>query len=377
MHSPPDPNTVATTHLDAYERNLRSIAAFIGPTVRLMAVIKANAYGHGMLHCAGAAERAGAAMLGVCFASEGVYLRNEGVGLPILVLGPESEKQVEAMLEAELTIAVPSFFMLEAIRRANPSPDRPARIHVKVDTGMGRIGVRPGEAGRLVAAALASEGVSVEGIFSHFPVADEDDDDRSRAQIAGFANLLDRLEAEGMRPPLAHMCNSAGTLKFPEAHFDLVRPGIMTYGLEPYPGFEEKITLEPVLSWKSVITFVKDVPAGFRVSYGGTFETKRPSRLATAPVGYAHGYRRFLSNRGEAIVNGVRVPVAGRVCMDQTVFDVTGAGNVRENDVITLIGSQGGERIRVEDHAAIGRTISHEIVTGIAGRVSRAFTETP
>jgi len=372
----PDPSTVATTNLDAYGKNLRNIASFIGPSVKLMAVVNANAYGHGMLACAETAVGAGASMLGVCFASEGIYLRKNRIAAPILVLGPESEDAVESMIEHDLIVSVYSFHLLEAIQRARPAAEKPCRVHIKVDAGMGRIGVRPEQAPGLVEAAMNADNVSVEGIFTHFPSADEDRDDYSRGQIRVFRELLDRLESSGMRPPIAHMCNSAATIKFPEAHFDLVRPGIMTFGLEPYPGYEDKIDLEPVLSWTSRIAFVKDVPAGFRVSYGGTFTTAGPSRLATVPVGYAHGYRRFLSNRGAAIVKGVPVPVVGRVCMDQTVFDVTGAGGVREGDPVILIGRQGEAAVRVEDHAAIGGTISHEIVTGITGRVSRSFVKT-
>ena len=175
---------------------------------------------------------------------------------------------------------------------------------------------------------------------------------------------------------MAHMCNSAGTLKFPEAHFDLVRTGIMSYGLIPYSGSQEKLDLEPVLSWKSRICFIKDVPVDFPVSYGSTFITKSPSRLATVPVGYAHGYKRHLSNKGTAIVNGVAVPIVGRVCMDQTVFDITDAGYVNVGDPIILIGREGNVRVTAEDHAEIGSTISHEIVTGITGRVSRTFIKT-
>ena len=179
-----------------------------------------------------------------------------------------------------------------------------------------------------------------------------------------------------MRPEIAHMCNSAGTLKFPEAHFDLVRTGIMTYGLIPYPGSHEILEVEPVLSLQSRITFIKEVPEGFPVSYGSIFVTKRASRLATIPVGYAHGYKRHLSNKGKAIVNGVSVPIAGRVCMDQTVFDITDAGDVRLGDPVILIGSQGNTRITAEDHAETGETITHEIVTGITDRVSRTFIKT-
>ncbi len=376
MQYPSDPNTVAVTDLDAYRANLRKIRAYTGPDVRLMAVIKSNAYGHGMTVCARAAADARAAMLGVCFASEGIALRRAGIETPILALGPESFDAIPSMIEHDIAFGLTSYDMLDAITSSLKSLRGTCRVHVKIDTGMGRIGIAADKAPELVEAAWKADGIAVEGIYSHFPASDEDRDDYSRKQIRVFAELLGILESRGMRPPLAHMCNSAGTLKFPEAHFDMVRPGIMTYGLLPYPGGWDILPLEPVLSWRTRIGFVKDVPAGFAVSYGGTFTTRRPSRLATVPVGYGHGFGRFLSNRGRAIVNGVSVPVAGRVCMDQTVFDVTDAGDVRVGDTVTLIGADRGKRITVEEHAEIGGTITHEIVTGITGRVSRTVVET-
>ena len=371
-----DTNTVTTTNLDAYKRNLKKIIAYIGPPVKLMAVVKANAYGHGMVECARTALEAGAAWLGVAFVSEGVALRKAGITAPILDMGPESTENLGAMLDNDISIGLTSFEMLEALKEELNSRNTSCRIHIKVDTGMGRIGIQPDRAQELVGEAWNTPGITVEGIFSHFPSADEDKDLSSKGQIETFKSLLDNLTIQGLRPEIAHICNSAGTLKFPEAHFDLVRTGIMTYGLIPYPGSEEKLALEPVMSFESRITFIKEVPEGTSVSYGSTFVTKRISRLATVPAGYAHGYKRFLSNRGRAIVNGVAVPIAGRICMDQTVFDITDAGDVKICDPVILIGSQGNERITAEEHAEIGGTITHEIVTGITGRVSRAFIKT-
>lgn len=371
-----DPNSVATTDLNAYSRNLKAINRFTGDTVSLMAVIKSNAYGHGMVECAEAAEGAGASMLGVCYASEGVMLRKAGATLPILALGPESTESLPVMVENDITVALNSFFMLDSLAGLLERTEKTYRVHIKVDSGMGRTGIPINEAAALTEAAWKTKGIAVEGIFTHFPCADEEKDDYNRAQIASFLSLLETLEHRGIRPRIAHMCSSAGTLKYPEAHFDLVRPGIMTYGLLPYPGAWSVLPLEPVLSWKSAVTFVKDVPTGFPVSYGGTFVTKRPSRLATVPVGYGHGYRRFLSNKGRAVIGGCYVPIAGRICMDQTVFDVTDAGDVRVGDPVTLIGSDSGARVTVEEIADCGGTITHEIVTGITGRVSRAFVKT-
>jgi len=369
-------DTVAITNLAAYKRNIKKIISYIGKSVRLMAVVKANAYGHGMVECAQAALEVGASMLGVAHASEGMKLRRAGITAPVLVLATGLSERLSTMIEHNLTISLTSFDMLADLKKKLKSGHSCCKVHIKVDTGMGRDGVLPPKAPELVEQACNSPGVSVEGIFSHFPSADEDKDQFTSQQIETFTSLLENLEKRSIRPAIAHLCNSAGTLKFPEAHLDLVRPGIMTYGLIPYPGSEEKIAFEPVLAWESKIAFIKEVPAGFPVSYGNTFITKRPSRLATVPVGYADGYNRQLSNKGKAIVNGNIVPVIGRVCMDLTVFDVTDVGEVHAGDTITLIGSQENVRVAAEDLAEKAGTITHEIVTGITGRVSRTFIKT-
>jgi len=364
-------DTVAITNLAAYKRNIQKIVSYIGNSVELMAVVKANAYGHGMVECARTALEGGATRLGVALSSEGAKLRAAGITAPVLVMTQESYDHIPALVENDLTISLASFKMLDELKKFLVQSNSTCRVHIKVDTGMGRIGILADEAPSLVENAWKIPAITVEGIFSHFPSADENKDTFSYKQIEIFKNLLQKLEQKGLRPPIAHICNSAGTLKFPEAHFDLVRPGIMTYGLIPYPGSEGKLNFEPVFSLKSKITFIKEVPAGITVSYGRTFVTKKPSRLATVPVGYADGYNRHLSNKGKAIVNVIAVPVAGRVTMDQTVFDITDAGEVHEGDPITLIGSDGDVCITVEDHAQIAGTISHEIVTGITSRVSR------
>lgn len=365
-----DRDTVATTDLSAYRDNLRTMMGIIGPSVKLLAVVKGNAYGHGIVECARTAIDTGAAMLGVAYGMEGIRLRDEGIDAPILVMGAETEEFVPDAVARGLTIGTPSAETLSAVKKAVRATRKPARIHVKVDAGMGRIGVRPDDAEALIRDALGSPGIVVEGIYTHFPSADEDRDPQSFAQIDTFTALLDRLAAGGIRPPVAHMCNSAATIRFPRARLDMVRTGLVTYGLVPYPG--STVPIRPVMRLESRIAFVKEVPAGFAVSYGGTFVTKRPSKLATVPIGYADGYRRFLSNRGRAVVNGTFVPIAGRVCMDQTVFDVTDAGNVRPGDRIILIGGEGPAQVTAEDLAEIGGTITHEIVTAFTGRVSRA-----
>ncbi|MFC1539808.1 alanine racemase [Candidatus Latescibacterota bacterium] len=365
-------DTVAITNLSAYKHNIQKIISYIGDSVKLMVVVKGNAYGHGMVDCARTAIQAGASWLGVALSSEGAELRKAGITVPILVLSQESRDYLDVLIDNNLTISLSSFLMLQELNKILEPGGKTCTVHVNVDTGMGRVGVKSDEAERLIEKAKIFPAITVGGIYSHFCCADEKNDPFSQRQIEQFTTIIQNLEQNGLRPGIVHMCNSAGTLRFPEVHFDLVRAGIMTYGLIPYEGSEQTLVLEPVLSVESKITFIKEVPTGTSISYGSTFITKRSSRLATVPIGYADGYDRHLSNRGKAIVNGVAVPVAGRITMDQTVFDITDAGDVHEGDTITLIGSDGNEKITVEDHARIVDTISHEIATGITSRVSRS-----
>jgi alanine racemase len=376
MNRRPGHDTYTIIDLPAFGRNIRKIIDFTGGK-KVMAVVKADAYGHGIAECAKTALNNGAYMLGVSVSCEAALLRDAGIEAPILALAAQSPDVIPELIDNNVAVGLASFKTLKEIAAYTASSKKKCKVHVKVDTGMGRIGIEPKKAPELTEAAFNTPGVTVEGIFSHFPSSDEEKDDYTKKQIETFKNLLSTLENKKIRPKLAHLCNSAGILKFPEAHLDMVRPGIMIYGLLPYPGSEEKLSLEPLLSFKSRVAFIKEVPAGFAVSYGGTAVTKRPSRLATAPVGYGDGFKRFLSNRGRAIINGVFVQVIGRVCMDQTVFDITDAGDVKEGDTITLIGSDGSLRITAEEHALIGGTITHEIATGITGRVSRIHIEAP
>lgn len=366
-----DHDTVAITDLSAYSRNIQAIKRFIGDGTGIIAVVKANGYGHGMIDCGRTALDAGAAMLAVACAADGAKLRGAGIAAPILVMAQEAFDHIPVLIEHDLTATLTSFDMLAALERHCSQLGRTVSVHMKVDTGMGRIGVTAHDASALAAATDGSNHVSLTGTYSHFSSAVDENDEFSREQIALFERVLDDIRSRGIDPGAVHLCNSAGMLNYPEAHYDYVRPGIITYGLEACPGSREKLAVTPVLTLKSRVTFVKDVPAGFRVSYGGTFVTERPSRLATVPVGYSYGYIRRLSNRGRAIINGCHVPVAGRICMDQTVFDVTDAGDVRVGDQITLIGCDGDVEVTAEEHAKLGLTINYEIVTGISDRVSR------
>lgn len=364
-------DTYAVIDLNAYSANIRSIIAHTGPDVLLMAVVKANAYGHGIIPCSRAAVSAGAAMLGVAFSTEGEVIRRAGITAPILVMCQESYDRLPVLLENNLTISLSSLEMLAAVKKECAFSGVSADVHINVDTGMGRSGVQPCGTEELTAAAMDTPGVTVTGLYSHFSSSEEKNNSFARRQIDTFNQVIGHLENRGIKPDIVHMCNSAGVLNYPEAHFDMVRPGLMTYGLLPFPGSAGIIPVEQVLSLKSRISFIKDVPAGFPVSYGAAFVTSRPSRLATVPIGYGHGFRRHNSNRGEALAGGTKIPVAGRVCMDQTVFDITDAGDVNTGDIVTLIGKDGGRKITAEDHARIADTINYEIVTGITDRVPR------
>jgi alanine racemase len=367
-----DGNSVAIIDLGAYRRNITAIKQFTGPSVKLMAAVKSNAYGHGMIVCARAALEAGADMLGVCFASEGIALRQAGISAPILTMGPETVDNIPDMLRHDIIVGLHSLPMLDVLRTEASATGRPSTVHVKVDTGMGRLGFKPEDTADIIAGAQAIPGVTVEGIFAHFAAADIPGEDAfSREQVSIFRSLVNELEANGIRPPIAHIANSAGTLRFPDSHFDMVRCGIMTYGLIPCPDSSRYLALEPVLSWRSVISAVRTVAAGTSVSYGRTYVTERETRLATIPVGYSHGYRRKLSNRGRVLIRGISAPVVGRVCMDQFVADVTAIPDASPGDSVTLIGSDGAERITTEELAGYCDTINYEIASGISGRVAR------
>ncbi len=366
-----DHDTYAVIDINAYTENIRKIIAHTGPDVLLMAVVKANAYGHGIIPCSRAALSAGAAMLGVAFSLEGETIRRAGITAPVLVMCQESYERLPLLLKNNLIISLSSFDMLNALKNECESSGLTAEVHIHVDTGMGRSGVQPGEAEALTAAAMDTSGITVTGLYSHFSTAEKENDTFARRQIDEFNRIIGRLEARGIKPGIVHMCNSAGILHYPEAHYNMVRPGLITYGLSPFPGSGKAFHMEQVLSLKSRITFIKDVPAGFPVSYGATYVTSRQSRLATVPVGYGHGFRRHNSNRGEALAGGKRIPVAGTVCMDQTIFDITDAGDIKVGDSVILIGADGNQMITAEDHARIAETINYEIVTGITSRVPR------
>ena len=356
--------TWAEVDLGALARNLRRIRARMPKGVKIMFVVKANAYGHDAALCAASAQAARSAdWLGVSSVEEGMALREAGVRLPVLVLG--SLYPFESALAAAAHDLTPIVASLEAARRLSEAAARLRRtinIHVKVDTGMGRIGVRPEAAPALVRSLAGLPGVRVQGIYTHLACADSDAA-FTRRQLISFRRVVAELSREGLRPPFVHAANSAGAMRYPAARFDLVRPGLAAYGL--YPGFE------PVLTLKSKIVFLKTVAKGAPVSYDSTWRAKRATRVATLPIGYGDGYARALSSRADVLVGGRRCPVIGRVTMDQVMVDVTGAPEARVGEDAVLIGRQGRAEIPVSELARLCGTIPYETATAISSRVPR------
>ena len=338
----------------------------------VLAVVKAQAYGHGAVVVARHLLKLGADMLGVALIEEGRELRAAGIDAPILVMGAVVPEQAEALVSLRLTPAVYSLSVARALSCTARTRQVQVPVHVKIDTGMGRIGIAPEAALDFIKELLALDGITVTGLMTHFADADLRDKQFAARQVARFEALLKIIDAERITVPIRHAANSAALLDYDQALFTMVRPGIMLYGYNPLEG-ERGTELRPVLSLVTRIAFLKEVPAGVPISYGRTYVTKRRSLIATIPIGYADGFSRGLSNQGEALVRGTRARVAGRVCMDTCMLDVTEVPGVSEGDDVVLIGEQGSERITANDIAAKTGTIPYEVLCGIGSRVPRIY----
>jgi alanine racemase len=339
---------------------------------KILAVVKAGAYGHGAVRISRHLLELGADMLGVALVEEGRQLRDAGIAAPILVMGAVVPGQAEEIVALRLTPVVYELSVVRELSAAAQAMKTQVSVHVKIDTGMGRVGIAPGAAFDFIRNLTVLDGIVVEGLMTHFADADLRDKQFASKQMDRFEMLLNALSAGGITIPLRHAANSAALLDFQRALFTMVRPGLMLYGYDPLEG-KGGADLHPVLSLVTRIVFLKKVPAGTPISYGRTFVTKRESLIATLPIGYADGYSRGLSNKGEALVLGARAPIAGRVCMDMCMLDVTGIPGVGEGDEAVLIGEQGAERITADDVAARTGTIAYEVLCGISGRVPRFY----
>jgi alanine racemase len=364
--------TEARVDLAALDHNFREMVR-CAEGRRVLAVVKAGAYGHGAVPVARRLLERGADMLGVALIEEGRELRVAGITAPVLVMGPLFPEQAEAVLDLRLTPVVYTIPFAHALSREAKRRTATVPVHVKLDTGMGRIGILPEHALGFIEDLRGLGSLEVEGLMSHFADADLADKAFAERQVDRFEALLTSLDERGIAIPLRHTANSAALLDFRRALFTMVRPGLMLYGYNPLEAGSGKAELRPVLSLVTRIAFLKRVPAGVPISYGRTFTTKRDSLIATLPVGYADGYDRGLSNKAEALVRGVRAPVAGRVCMDMCMLDVTGVPGVAEGDEVALIGSQGAERITADELAEKTGTISYEVLCGISSRVPRIY----
>jgi len=389
----------------AIRDNIRSVAAFVGPQTGVLAVVKADAYGHGLVPAAQAALLGGARMLGVAIPEEVATLREAGMDTPILIMGCTLPHQAAQIVElcASAVISYPE--AARTLADAARARGTTARVHVKVNTGMGRVGVRWDAAVDFLRAVAAMPGLELEGVMTHFATADYEDQTSAHTQLARFTRVLEEAEAAGIRPRYRHAANSAAITFLPESHFDLVRPGLLTYGIPPvpmaadippetgYPGVhppakrveyararsEETrdryipIHLRPALSLKARVVQLNRLPAGDAVGYSLTYRTSRDSVFALLPLGYADGLSRTLSNRGWALIRGHRAPIAGRISMDQTLLDVTDIPGVEIGDTAVLIGEQDGQRISAWEMGLAMGSISYEALVGLGVRLPRVY----
>jgi alanine racemase len=366
--------TRAEIDLGALTRNLQTLHT-AAPGVDVLAVVKADAYGHGAVPVSLALEAAGVRFLGVALVEEGLALRRAGVKGDILVLGGAYEGGWELMLAHGMIPVVFRPEHLTALDAAAAARETTARAHLKVDTGMGRLGVLPPDVPAFLEAARSCPRLSLEGLCSHFANADLADAALTQQQISRFRTALGQMRAAGFEPRWRHLSNSAGLLALPEARdgleMNVARPGLALYGLQPAPWLRPPRVLEPVLSWKTSVVHLKTVPAGTPISYGSTWTAPRPSRIATLPVGYADGWSRLLSNRGAVLVRGRRAPIVGRVCMDLCMVDVTDLPRVELGDEVVLIGRQGTEVQDAHQLAALESTIAYDVLCAIGARVPR------
>jgi alanine racemase len=357
---------------------MQNIKSLTDPDTAMMAVVKANAYGHGALQIASHAVKAGAGWLGVAIPEEGMELRNNGISAPVLVLGGADREQCRISVIYNLTQAVPSLETAHLLNGCAAEYGRKARVHVKLDTGMGRIGFhRIEELEALVKELHSMKNIVLDGAFTHFAAADETDPAYTEEQIKRLDKMLNIIRESGIHLKWIHASNTAGVFQFPRANYNMVRCGIGLYGYYPSHDVMKNATVSllPVMQWETEVVHIKDVDANSCISYGRTYSASTSRRVATLPVGYADGYNRLLSNRGSVLIHGKRAPVIGRVCMDQIMIDVTNIPEANIGSKVVLLGEQGKEKITADELADLCGTISYEILTSISERVPRIYHE--
>lgn len=360
--------------LDAIEQNIRNTKQLLKPSTKLLVVIKADGYGHGAVPIAKTLDSL-ADMYGVAVIDEAVELREHGIEKPVLILGTVSETWYSTVVEYDIIPAVYTMKMAEGLSKAACEQKKTIRIHIKVDTGMGRIGMEPTPESALIVKQISElPGIEIDGCFTHMARADEQDKTYAWKQYDQFMYFIKELEKQGITIPVKHIANSASIMELPEFQLDMVRSGISTYGLYPSEEVDQsRLKLIPAMSFHSRISYVKEMKAGCPISYGGTYVTDRRMKVATIPVGYADGYPRGLSNQGYVLIRGMKAPILGRVCMDQFMVDVTGIPDVAIGDMATLVGKEGDVTITVEELAEMVGSFNYEFVCDISKRVPRLY----
>ena len=364
--------TWAEIDLDAISYNLHQIKNRVEPNeAKILAVVKDNAYGHGAVEVARTAASIPVHMLGVVTVEEAIELRQAEIDLPILVLCCILPEQAKEVVRHDIIQTVCDLSICESLSKVADRLNKQAKVHVKIDTGMGRIGVRYDEAARFVKSIVQLPHLAIEGVFTHFAAAGTDEA-FTELQLERFNSAISRLDGIGIHIPLKHAANSTAVLGLPSSYFNMVRPGLMVYGLYP-SGSSREIDLKPALSLKTRVVYLKEVPAGWSISYGRTYITEKPAVVASLAIGYGHGYSRRLSNNGEAIIRGMRAPIIGTVCMDQCLCDVTHVPSVSIGDEAVLIGRQGDEEITADEVAQKAGTISYEVLCAINAKMPRIY----
>lgn len=377
------PLLYAEIDLQAIDHNVRQLRKILSPDTLLLAAVKGNAYGHGAIEISRRLLENGVNYLGVARIEEGIQLRQKSINAPVLIFGYVKPDDAEDLIRYDLTMTISSLKNGQALSARAKSVGQLIKAHIKIDTGMGRLGIstngRCCDGNRQNAQVIKEiksiselENIKIEGIYTHFASADNADNTFSKHQFALFSDLLNDLAEAHMNFPLCHASNSAAIISLSEFRLNMVRSGIAVYGLTPSETMDLSDTdLKPVMSIKAKIIHLKEVPAGFRVSYGSTYVTSKPTTIATVPIGYADGFSRLLSSKGSMLVGGRRVPIVGRVCMDLTMLDIGQLPDVKIEDEVVILGKQGDEEISADEIAALANTINYEVVSSITARVPR------
>lgn len=364
----------ANVDLDNIRSNILNIRNLLEKDTKILTIIKADGYGHGAVPIAKSLNDI-VDGFGIAIIEEGIELRRAGITKPLLILGYTPKEQFDLLVKYDITQTI---FQKEAALELSKEAlrqNKKAKIHIKLDTGMSRIGFSDNDESLEIIKEIATyEGIEIEGIFSHFACADEADKTSARKQLKRYLDFVNKLEEQGVYIPVKHIANSGGIIDMPEARLNMVRSGICTYGLYPSEEVDKSVlSLKPALEIKTHVSFVKEVEAGVGVSYGSTYITSKKTKIATIPVGYGDGYPRQLSSKGRVLINGKSAPIIGRICMDQFMVDVTDIDQVKQGDVVTIIGRDGDEFISVEEAAELTNTINYEFICNIGKRVPRIY----